>query len=158
MSRRLPAVHPFRWGVGIAVAIGLAYATTFARRHVLSAPSQLQSDSKRSDSGTLVSAAEKRDRRFEIVVPKSSPTSFVSPREETVRQGDVIEFAVTSPRPGAVVVHGFFDPQPIPTSGRVTVAFRAIYSGRFALHFHGNDGSHFELMALNVLPAGIADH
>ena len=35
---------------------------------------------------------------------------------------------------------------------RATLRFRAIYSGRFPLHFHGVDGSHIGVWALNVSP------
>jgi hypothetical protein len=106
-----------------------------------------------SDTASLVSAADSRDYQIQVAVPELAPTSFSSARVETVKQGDVIEFVVTSPRPGVVVLHGLVEPQPIASGGQVTVAFRAIYSGRFALHFHGDDGSHFELVALNVMPA-----
>lgn len=151
------ASRHLRWTIGLVITIGLLYMS-----YVMVTPrgrsSIAPSVALPSDRTAVVSATDKRDYRFEVSVPEATPESFVSQREETVKQGEVIEFVVTSPRSGQVVVHGLLDPKTVDVNGRVTVSFRAIYTGRFALHFHGSDGSHFELMALNVLPAATVEH
>jgi hypothetical protein len=93
------------------------------------------------------------DHVYEVTVPQSTPMSFLSATENTIHQGEVVQFVVTTDRPGAVIVHGLSDMQTLDVKGTTLVSFKAVYSGRFALHFHGTDGSHFELTALNVMPA-----
>lgn len=67
-------------------------------------------------------------------------------------QGDVVRVTVASPREGAVAVHGLLDVRPMAARQQVTVEFRAIYSGRFPVHFHGADGSHLQIAAIEVAP------
>jgi len=93
------------------------------------------------------------DHQYEASVPADNPVALVSTRSYTVRKGDVIAFAVASSRPGRIAVHGLHDLQDVQIGGTVQIAFRTLYSGRFPLHFHGADGSHFELAALEVQPA-----
>jgi hypothetical protein len=93
------------------------------------------------------------NRRYEVDVPtETPPIGLPSGAIHQVAKGDVVEFAVASPRPGRVAVHGLFDAEPVQVGTVVKVAFRAVYTGRFPLHFHGSDGSHFEIAALEVLP------
>ena len=105
-------------------------------------------------SGTVSTA--KPDHTYHVAVPEVTPIDFLSATEYTINQGDVVEFAVTTDRPGSVIVHGISDMLPLKVAGPTLGSFRAIYSGRFALHFHGPDGSHFELTALNVMPAPVS--
>ena len=101
----------------------------------------------------LVTAADRRDERYDARVPKTNPPEGIPQAEShPVTQGDVVEFEVTSGRPGTIAVHGFTDLQPVVVGGVATIAFRTIYSGRFPLHFHGTDGSHIEIAALEVMP------
>jgi len=67
-----------------------------------------------------------------------------------VRKNAVLEFDVQSPRRGGLAVHGLSDLVRIERGQRVKVRLRAIYSGRFPLHFHGIDGSHFEIAVVEV--------
>jgi hypothetical protein len=98
-----------------------------------------------------VPAGVDANEQFSVTVPFEIPSDPLSSRVLTARQDDVIEYKVFSLRPGAIAVHGLLDPIPVEVGGRTTVAFKAIYSGRFPLHFHGADGSHFELAGLNVM-------
>lgn len=67
-----------------------------------------------------------------------------------VRRNAVLEFDVQSPRRGGLAVHGLSDLVRIETGKEAKVRLRAIYSGRFPLHFHGIDGSHFEIAVVEV--------
>jgi hypothetical protein len=98
-------------------------------------------------------AVAKPDHVYPVAVPQVTPLNFLSATEHTISQGEVVQFAVTTDRPGFVIVHGLSDMLPLDVKGTTLVSFKAVYSGRFALHFHGSDGSHFELTALNVMPA-----
>jgi len=93
------------------------------------------------------------NEHFAVTVPLATPSDPLSAQVLTARQDDVVEYKVFALRPGAVAVHGLLDPVSVDVGGRTTVAFKAIYSGRFPLHFHGEDGSHFELAGLNVMPS-----
>ena len=103
-----------------------------------------------------VGPADVPDHHYAARVPADNPASVSSPTTYPIGQGDVVVFDVASPRPGLVAVHGLHDLQAVQIGGTVHVAFRAIYSGRFPLHFHGTDGSHFEIAALEVLPNSLA--
>jgi hypothetical protein len=92
-----------------------------------------------------------------VGVPRTDPrVGDMAPTRATVHQRDVVRVSVASPRDGAVTVHGLSDLQPISADGHVTFEFRAIYSGRFPVHFHGMDGSHIEIAAFEVMPATVA--
>jgi hypothetical protein len=93
------------------------------------------------------------DLQFAATVPlETPPAGLMANYNLAATQGDVIRVSVSSPRDGGVAVHGLLDVRPIAADGKVTVEFRAIYSGRFPVHFHGADGSHFEIAAIEVMP------
>ena len=69
-----------------------------------------------------------------------------------IARGEVVEFRITAPIEGAASVHGLSDLVLMKAGERATLRFRAIYSGRFPLHFHGADGSHIGVWALDVAP------
>jgi hypothetical protein len=100
------------------------------------------------------------DWRYAAQVPLANPApdAVLSATSHPVGKGDVVRFDVTSPRRGAITVHGLHDLQRVQVGSTVSITFRAIYTGRFPLHFHGVDGSHFELAALEVLPGPLARH
>jgi hypothetical protein len=98
-------------------------------------------------------AVAKPDHVYRVAVPQVTPLNFLRATEHTISQGEVVQFAVTTDRSGFVIVHGLSDLLPLDVKGTTLVSFKAVYSGRFALHFHGSDGSHFELTSLNVMPA-----
>jgi len=143
------------WSVIGLVAAGGAVA---ALAPSLRAPSQREADAALAFCATtpaeaLVAPTEAPDHRYAAQVPADNPANVLSATSYSIPKGDVIEFDVASPRPGQVAVHGLHDLQAVQVGATVKVAFRAIYTGRFPLHFHGTDGSHFELAALEVLPA-----
>lgn len=99
---------------------------------------------------------ERPDVQMAASVPMETPEmSALATYQVAASQGNVVRVAVTSPRDGGIAVHGLLDVQPISAGQRITVGFRAIYSGRFPVHFHGADGSHFEIAAIEVLPSGL---
>jgi hypothetical protein len=69
-----------------------------------------------------------------------------------VRLGEVVAIFITTPVAGAVGVHGLTDIRPILAGSSLNLRFKAVVEGRYALHFHGIDGSHFELVAVEVEP------
>lgn len=100
-----------------------------------------------------VTPADKVDRHYSVDVPLETPlTGMPSAAVHSIAKGEVVQFEVVSPRPGQVAVHGLLDAETVQVGSVVRVAFRAVYTGRFPLHFHGADGSHFEIAALEVLP------
>ena len=153
MNERSQSGRALRWVIGLSIAVTVIYALSTV---VFRSPSSSRRAPSEADSlqTAEVAATDRRDRHFDVAVPQSNPLNAAALHEETVRQGEVIEFSVTSTRPGAVVVHGLLEPHSVVLNGQVVVAFRAIYTGRFPLHFHGDDGSHVELIALNVMPSG----
>lgn len=105
-------------------------------------------------SETLVAEGAGADRHFDLLVPTKPPTaeaSFTTPAHP-VAQHDVISLTITSPIHGAVGIHGITAIEEVSQGQRIALAFRAVYSGRFAVHFHGVDGTHYELVALEVAP------
>lgn len=91
--------------------------------------------------------------RFSAAVPADNPLPGQGEtRIYPVAKNDVIQVEVSAPRPGAVAVHGILEAHRVRVGGVVSVKLRAKYTGRFPLHFHGEDGSHFEVAAFEVLP------
>lgn len=106
-----------------------------------------------SPAEARVAPTDRRDRRYVAEVPLQDPVvGMPSPSAHALAKGEVVEFTVRSPRTGAVAVHGLLDVAPVHAGETITVAFRAIYAGRFPLHFHGEDGAHFEIAAVEVMP------
>ena len=100
-----------------------------------------------------VTPADKVDRHYSVDVPLETPlVGMPSAAVHSIAKGEVVQFEVVSPRPGQVAVHGLLDAETVQVGSVLSVAFRAVYTGRFPLHFHGADGSHFEIAALEVLP------
>lgn len=94
------------------------------------------------------------DRRLAVDVPLQTPGFGESAALAVrARKNEVIEFVVSSARPGSVAVHGLLENRPVVVGGELHVAIRTVYTGRFPLHFHGDDGSHFEIAAVEVRPA-----
>lgn len=93
------------------------------------------------------------DRHYSVDVPiETPPMGFAPAVVHSIAKGEVVQFDVASPRPGKIAVHGLLDAETVQVGSILKVAFRAVYTGRFPLHFHGADGSHFEIAALEVLP------
>lgn len=90
------------------------------------------------------------NKEFSLRVPDEVASNHSDSPSVVVQSGDVLKLTVSSHQAGAVGVHGLSTIEAIHPGESVVIKFRAIYSGRFPLHFHGTDGSHFELMAINV--------
>jgi hypothetical protein len=150
---------------GIVVIAGALVAATFlsdrrAEHHSGSArAAALPSDfCTTSQSESRVSPGYKADSRLRVEVPVTNPTDLLGGQTYDVIQGSVVEVTVHSARPGAVAVHGLLDSCPVAAGVETRVAFRAVDTGRFPLHFHGADACHFEVAGLMVMPASAASH
>lgn len=102
----------------------------------------------------IVEPTTRADEIIDAIVPMSNPDSAVldeqKQRSRKVGKNQVIEFRVSSGRKGALAVHGLSELVRIDPSRAEVVRFKAIYSGRFPLHFHGEDMSHFEISVLEI--------
>ena len=89
---------------------------------------------------------------IKVTVPSERTSSVLEDSLRTIhiRKGDVVEFQVYSPSEGAVSVHGMTSLAVLKPGILATLRFRAYIPGRFPLHFHGSDHSHFEIYALYV--------
>lgn len=93
------------------------------------------------------------DRRLTAAIPEANPADPTLTAETySVKKGAIIEYEVTSTRAGEITVHGLLEPQALVVGSVTKVVFRAFYSGRFPLHFHGTDGSHFAVSEIHVMP------
>jgi hypothetical protein len=90
------------------------------------------------------------NKEVSVRVPSENTSGTWNSPAVDVRLGDVVKLTVISKQAGAVGVHGLSTIEAIHPGESVAIKFRSIYSGRFPLHFHGTDGSHFELMAINI--------
>lgn len=100
----------------------------------------------------VVDSSVVADYQISVTVPSATPKA-ISLGNSTVthiQEGKIVEFRVSSPREGALAVHGLSSLVLITPGAEAVVRFRAIYSGRFSLHFHGADGSHFEAAVLEI--------
>ena len=70
-----------------------------------------------------------------------------------LQQRQAVRLTVRSALAGAVGIHGLTDIKPVKAGESVDLPFRAIHGGRFPIHFHGLDGTHFEFGAVEVRPA-----
>jgi hypothetical protein len=89
--------------------------------------------------------------RFAVAVPRDNP---LPGRDEApvyaLAKGDVIQLNVSSPRAGGVAIHGILQTHSVRVGDVVSIKVRAKYGGRFPLHFHGDDGSHFEIAVFEI--------
>jgi hypothetical protein len=97
-----------------------------------------------------VNARDVADEEISVQVPREDTSYGLTSPAVPVRLGDVVQVKVFTGRAGAAGVHGLSTIDAILPGESAVIKFRAIYSGRFPLHFHGVDGSHFELMAINI--------
>ncbi|MBH2008565.1 MAG: hypothetical protein I8H71_02575 [Xanthomonadaceae bacterium] len=89
--------------------------------------------------------------KFEVAVPMTNPLPGQGDaRTHQVTRGDIIEMRVDSPRAGFVAVHGILEEHRVRPAGSIFVKLQTKYTGRFPLHFHGDDGSHFEVAVFEV--------
>lgn len=138
-----------------ASAIAIASVLLWQPKRALSAPVAVPSAEFciLAPKEAHADVAERADVVASVEVPAQTPAPGILAASRSASQGEVIRVTVRSSRPGAVIVHGLMDARTIDKAGTVTVAFRAIYGGRFPLHFHGVDGSHFEVVAFEIRPA-----
>lgn len=94
------------------------------------------------------------DHLIQVRVPAVAPVTAIldesSGNTAFIRRGDIVEFRVDSPQNAAIAVHGLSDLVRVMPGKQGIVRFKAIYSGRFSLHYHGLDQSHFEVAVLEV--------
>lgn len=91
--------------------------------------------------------------RFEVKVPLQTPLPGQGDAPSfAVSRGDVVQVRVDAPRSGYVAVHGILEEHRVKVNDAIHVKLLARYSGRFPLHFHGDDGSHFEVAVFEVAP------
>ncbi len=143
------------WSV-IGVAAAGALAAVLAPSPVASNADAALAFCATTPAEAQVAAAVAADHVYAARVPADNPANVLSTTTYAIARGEVIAFDVASTRPGQVAVHGLHDLEAVQVGGTITVRFRAVYTGRFPLHFHGVDGSHFELAALEILPASTA--
>jgi hypothetical protein len=105
-------------------------------------------------AAAVATDADASDHRIDVLIPRSitAPDLDGDAHATRIARGDVVEFRIIAPIEGAASVHGLSDLVLMKAGERATLRFRAIYSGRFPLHFHGADGSHIGVWALNVSP------
>jgi len=91
--------------------------------------------------------------RFEVKVPLQTPLPGQGEAPSfAVARGDILQVRVDAPRGGLVAVHGILEEHRVKVDDAIHVKLQARYSGRFPLHFHGDDGSHFEVAVFEVAP------
>lgn len=102
-----------------------------------------------------VDRAARIDHRFrvEVVATDERPVTVPDSAMHRVRRGGSIEFQIRSAAEGAIAVHGLSELVLVKPDRPAVVRFRGLYPGRFPLHFHGADGAHYEIAALEVLEA-----
>lgn len=98
----------------------------------------------------VVGSGEAVTVSLDVSVPNVPPLVEGSGRTVRVKRGDVVRMLVASDADGAVGVHGLSSIDAVRRGEVAKLAFRAIYAGRFPLHFHGVDGSHYELVSLEI--------
>jgi hypothetical protein len=103
-------------------------------------------------SGAVVPRGHAVDRELHALVPTEPPLPDSIQHLVELAKGSVVSISVSSPHAGAVGIHGLTDIAPIYPGKSVVLTFRAAFTGRFPLHFHGIDGAHFEISSLEIRP------
>jgi predicted aspartyl protease len=153
-SRRFKQALPYSVAAILAALTLLAILTLFTSPNPLVSPSELDSIARQfcvpAPLEARVSAAQAAAIELHVAVPDETPAVNASSKSVVAHKGEVVRIAVESNTGGAVGVHGMSDVVPIRSGQTVNLAFRLIYSGRFPVHFHGVNGSHFEILALEI--------
>ena len=151
--RTVPTAARVAAVVGAALVAGLAIAAA------LTPPPQQTVDEAFYDQfctpvppAAVVAAAVPADHRIDVRVPPvaGAPDLERDSHATPIGRGNVVEIRITAPIAGAASVHGLSDLVVMRAGESATLRFRAIYSGRFPLHFHGADGSHYGVWALDI--------
>ncbi len=103
-------------------------------------------------AAAVVAPGETADRVIDVAVPPRAqmPGTDAPARRSRIHRGDVVELRIIAPVAGAASVHGLSDLVVMRPGEPATLRFRAIHGGRFPLHFHGADGSHEGVWALDI--------
>ena len=101
-------------------------------------------------SAALVPAGHAVDHELSVRVPPEPPTPGIALQSIVVGEGSVVSISAFSQYAGAVGVHRLSEIAPIHSGKPVTITFRAAFTGRFPVHFHGTDGAHFEIATVEV--------
>lgn len=71
----------------------------------------------------------------------------------SLSQGDEVSIKVHSAQSGQLMIHGYTEEGiPVSKGSSVSFNFEAIHSGRYALHLHGDGGSHQEVAVFEIRP------
>ena len=141
--------------VGVGVVAGLAIAAVRTPGPTTTVDAALYAQfCTPVPPAAVTTDADAADHRIDVRVPRTltAPDLDGDSHATQIARGDVVEFSIIAPIEGAASVHGLSDLVLMKAGERATLRFRAIYGGRFPLHFHGADGSHFGVWALNVSP------
>jgi hypothetical protein len=102
----------------------------------------------------IVPDGAKAQHVFRLAVPALTPAAAAIDENQTpplrVGKNRVIEIQISATRKGALAVHGLTGLARVDPGTLATLRFRSIYTGRFPVHFHGVDGSHFEIAVLEI--------
>lgn len=137
-----------------AVAAAALVATTLSAGQIRPVnqrlgPSADICDSDRTSDARAISA--KADRYYTVSVPRDEIMTDIPARPTyQVSKNAVIQVRVKTPVAGNVGIHGVLDFHRVTPENDTCVRFRAKYSGRFPLHFHGDAGAHIELIVFEV--------
>ena len=139
---------------GTGLVAGLAIAAAWAPGSDPAVPALYAQFCTPVPAAAVVTEADAPARRIEVRVPRGLVASAIDDEAHStqIARGDVVELDVVAPIDGAASVHGLSDLVVMKARERATLRFRAIYSGQFPLHFHGVDGSHVGVWALNISP------
>lgn len=97
-------------------------------------------------------ATEQTALRKTFTVRIAAPGARQTQSVFRVIENDEVTIHVFSDQSGTLMLHGFTDAVAVARNGEVEVHFKAIHTGRFPLHLHGEGGSHVELAAIEILP------
>lgn len=139
--------------VGAGLVGGLAIAAVWTSESQASADAALYAQfCTPVPPAAVVAETVDADHRIDVQVPlvAMAPDLDGDSHATQIDRGHVVEIRITAPIAGAASVHGLSDLVVMKAGARATLRFRAIYSGRFPLHFHGVDGSHYGIWALNI--------
>jgi hypothetical protein len=138
----------------LLTALGLGAASAFtpqASRDVFDPSTDIDAVCSVNKPYSAEASLGEPKHRFPVTVPVDNPLPAQNDaRVYALAKDDVVQLDVSSPRPGGVAMHGILETHRLRVGGVVSVEVRVKYTGRFPLHFHGDDGSHIEVAVFEV--------
>jgi len=128
------------WVLAIASAGGLSWGGS----HNAESAEALAPMSRTAESTNTKAPFHK----LSINIPKAGQAAD---KTETYRakKGDVVMLNISSDREGTIMIHGLADGGAV-KKGQSTMVVALKFAGTFGIHFHGKDGSHIEVGALEI--------